>query len=119
VGAAPEIDWKDYLGKLQQTLPAGVAIQSVLIVSSSPLVDFPQSTVPLQGSRVANLNFGASSPTLPSIPDWLDGLGTLVGFVDAVPNSVEIQPDGSYLVNITMHINQDAFSLRFPAGETN
>jgi hypothetical protein len=113
VGASTEIDWKTYLQKLQATLPPGVAINGVTIESASPFVDFAQSSVPLEGSRVATLSFAAMSPTLPSIPDWLDGLATLQGFADAVPGSVQVQTDGTYLVNITMHINADAFSLRF------
>jgi hypothetical protein len=113
VGASTEIDWTDYLLKLQQTLPAGVQVNTVTIDSASPFIDYSQSTVPLQGSRVATLSFGAVSPTLPSIPDWLDGLKTLVGFADAVPDSVVINPDDSYTVNITMHINSEAFSKRF------
>lgn len=113
VGASTEIDWKDYLLKLQATLPAGVVVNTVTIDSASPFADYPQSSTPLEGSRVATLSFSATSPTLPSIPGWLDGLANLTGFADAVPDSVVIQGDGSYLVNITMHINSDAFSLRF------
>ena len=114
VGASTEIDWKDYLEGLQATLPAGVTISSVTIDSASPFVDYAQSSVPLEGSRVATLVFTAVSPGLPTIPSWLDGLGTLTGFADAVPGSVNVQSDGSYLVNITMHINSDAFARRFP-----
>ncbi|MBX3099270.1 MAG: hypothetical protein KF761_06775 [Salinibacterium sp.] len=114
VGAATEIDWKSYLENLQATLPSGVAISSVTIDSATPFVDYAQSAVPLEGSRVATLVFTAISPGLPSIPSWLNGLGTLDGFADAVPGSVNVQSDGSYLVNITMHINSDAFAHRFP-----
>lgn len=114
VGAATEIDWKSYLESLQSTLPDGVLIQSVTIDSATPFADYAQSSVPLEGSRVATLVFTAYSPGLPSIPTWLDGIGTLKGFADAVPGSVTVQTDGSYLVNITMHINSDAFALRFP-----
>ena len=82
--------------------------------SATAFLDYAQSTVPLEGSRVGTLVFTAMSPGLPSIPGWLDGLATLKGFADAVPGSVSYQDDGTYLVNITMHINSDAFSLRFP-----
>ena len=114
VGASTEIAWKPYLESLQATLPAGVQINSVAIDSASPFEDYSQSSVPLEGSRVATLMFTAVSPGLPSIPSWLDGLGTLDGFADAVPGSVNVQPDGSYVVNIIMHINSDAFALRYP-----
>jgi Tfp pilus assembly protein PilN len=116
VGASTEIDWKTYLENLQATLPDGVTITNVTIDSATPFADYTQSTVPLEGSRVATLVFSAVSPGLPTIPSWLDGLATLKGFADAVPGSVTAQDDGSsYLVNITMHINSDAFALRFPA----
>lgn len=117
VGASTEIDWKDYLVKLQATLPSGVTIDTVTIDSASPFSDYVQSTVPLAGARVATVTFTATSPTIPSIPTWLDGLAKLVGFTDAVPGSVSIKEDGTYLVNITMHINSDAFSQRFAPEE--
>lgn len=114
VGASTEIDWKSYLESLQSTLPSGVTISSVQIDSATPFVDYVQSTSPLEGSRIATLVFSAKSPGLPSIPTWLDGLATLPGFADAVPGSVSVQDDGTYLVNIIMHIDSEAFSLRFP-----
>lgn len=117
VGASTEIDWTSYLESLQATLPEGVVITSVAIDSASPFTDYAQSSSPLEGSRVATLLFTATSPGLPSIPSWLDGLSTLKGFADAVPGSVNANNDGTYVVNITMHIDSDAFALRFP-GET-
>lgn len=117
VGASTEIEWPDYLNKLQATLPEGVMIDTVTIDSASPFVDYVQSTVPLASTRVATVTFTAISPTIPSIPSWLDGLATLTGFADAVPNSVSLKEDGTYLVNITMHINSAAFSQRFAREE--
>lgn len=113
VGASTEIDWKTYLLALQATLPAGVTVTGVDTDSASPITDFAQSTVPLEGGRVGTLAFAATSPTLPSIPSWLNGLRSLPGFVDAVPNSVTQQADGSYTASITMHINAEAYSGRF------
>ena len=113
VGASTEIDWMNYLRSLESTLPGGVVISAVRLESATPFADYAQSSVPLEGARVATLEFTASSPTLPTIPDWLDGLATLPGFADAVPGSVAIQSDGTYLVNITMHINSEAFTHRF------
>ena len=114
MGASTEIEWKTYLEDLQRTLPLGVIITSVSIESASPFADFGQSSAPLQASRVATLSFTAISPTIPDIPVWLDGLQKLLGFADAVPDAVSIQPDGTYLVNMSMHINADAYSHRFP-----
>ena len=116
IGMSPEIDWKAYLDDVQKTLPDGMTIDTVQIDSSSPQAAFVQSTAPLQGNRVATLSFTAKSPTLPVVPPWLDRLQALRGFADALPGSVVKNPDGVYMVNITMHINEAAFSKRFPAG---
>lgn len=118
VGGSTDIDWPTYLEKVQGTLPVGVTIVSVSLDQASPLAAYAQSTAPLQGSRVATLTFQATSPTLPSIPDWLNGLATLPGFADAQPGSVALE-EGSYTADITMHITADALSGRFDqkAGE--
>lgn len=112
VGSSTEIDWKKYLTALQATLPEGVTLQTVSIESGTPMQTFTQSDGPLQGSRVASLDFTAQSAVLPSIPDWLRGMADLPGFVDAIPGSVK-QDEGAYLVDVLMHINTDAFSMRF------
>jgi hypothetical protein len=117
VGGSTDIDWKTYLTSLQGTLPGGVLITAVTVETGSPITDYAQPTVPLEGARIGTLTFEATSPTLPSIPEWLNGLENLDGFVDAVPNSVEIVEDGTYTVSITMHINAEAFSARFAAEE--
>lgn len=117
VGGSTDIDWKTYLSNLQATLPAGVVITSVDVETGSPITDFAQPTVPLEGARIGTLTFEATSPALPSIPVWLDGLETLEGFVDAVPNSVEMVEAGGYKASITMHINAEAYSGRFAQEE--
>jgi hypothetical protein len=118
VGGSTDIDWKDYLSALQATLPVGVTITSVETESASPIADYAQSMIPLEGSRVGTLSFEALSPTLPSIPEWLDALTTLEGFVDAVPNSVVISDNGEYTVSITMHVNAEAFSGKYVGDES-
>jgi hypothetical protein len=118
VGASTEIDWRAYLTQVQQTLPAGVTLQTITVDAASPLASYAQSTAPLQGARIATLSFTAQSPTLPQVPSWLDALAGLPGFVDAVPGSVTLdQQSNVYTVNIVMHINQDAYSKRFEPEE--
>lgn len=112
VGDATEIDWQDYLTKLQATLPAGVALATVSIGTADPMTAYAQSTTPLEGNRIATLAFTATSPSLPSIPVWLDGLKTLPGFVDATPGQVSLT-NGVYSADVTMHIGPDAFANRF------
>jgi hypothetical protein len=118
VGASTEIDWKDYLDKVQATLPADAALKSVAVNSATPLATYEQPTAPLQGSRVATLVFQATSPVLPVVPTWLASLATLPGFSDATPDSVTLDDTThQYTVTITMHIDDAAFDKRFQTKE--
>ena len=117
VGAGTEVDWSDYLGKLRATLPAGVTLSSVTVDSASPTTGYAQSTVPLEGPRVATLTFTALSPTLPDVPTWIDALATLPAFVDAVPDAVTLDESGAYVVDVTMHVDARAYSGRYALQE--
>jgi len=59
------------------------------------------------------LSITVGSPTLPSVPAWLEALQGLPGFADAVPGSITQTATGGYTVALTMHINSDAFAQRF------
>ena len=114
VGSSTEIDWKKYLENVQTTLPAGVTIDAITVDSASPLAIYDQPTLPLQGARVATVGFTATSAVLPDVPTWLNALATLPGFADALPSSANLdEATNTYKVNITMHINDAAFSKRF------
>ncbi len=113
VGTSTEIDWRTYLISVQSTLPPNVTLDSVNIDSATPFTSYAQASAPLQGERVATLSFTAISSTLPQVPQWLVALSTLKGFADANPGSVTRNENGTYSVNITMHINQAAFTNRF------
>ena len=117
VGAGTEVDWAAYLGALRGSLPGGVRLTSVTVDSATPLAVYEQSTAPLEGPRIATLTFTALSPALPDVPTWIDALATLPAFVDAVPNSVTLDESGAYAVNMTMHIDNRAFSGRFAPEE--
>ncbi|TAM69502.1 MAG: hypothetical protein EPN48_09090 [Microbacteriaceae bacterium] len=113
VGASTEIDWKTYLTAVQNTLPAGVQMGTVKIDSASPLAAYAQASAPLQGSRVATLSFAATTATLPQVPAWLNALATLPGYADGAPGTVTRNENGSYVANVTLHINEAAFDKRF------
>jgi hypothetical protein len=115
VGGSTEIDWGTYLDRVQASLPSGVTITGVSIDSASALTTYTQATAPLEGSRIATLTFTASSPTLPSIPVWLDALKSLPGYTDANANSVTLATSGSsgYTANITIHINTAAYDGKY------
>ncbi|HEX7405507.1 MAG TPA: hypothetical protein VF307_06245 [Candidatus Nanopelagicaceae bacterium] len=113
VGTSTEINWEQYLTLVQATLPPNVTLDTVNIDSATPFAPYTQATAPLQGSRIATLSFTARSSTLPEVPTWLNALTTLPGYADASPGSVTRSDTGAYSVNITMHINQAAFTHRF------
>jgi len=111
VGGSTEIDWQDYLARVQASLPAGVTLDEFSVDASTVTEQYPQSSIPLQGARIATLEFTATSPALPEIPDWLVRLRELPGFVDANPGSVTLGQNG-YIATITMHIDAQAYSNR-------
>jgi len=113
IGISTEINWQKYLNEVQATLPSNVTVDSVNIDSATPLASYTQPSSPLQGGRIATLNFTATSSTLPRVPDWLKALATLPGYADATPGSMTRNESGSYSVSMTMHIDETAFSNRF------
>lgn len=113
VGTSTEIDWKAYLTDIQNSLPAGTLVTNVVAETATPLATFTQPSVPLQGDRIGELSFTAISQSLPDVEAWLDKLSELTGYVDASPGSLSRMEDGTYQVNITMHVNKDALLLRF------
>lgn len=114
VGTSTEIDWKAYLVSIQNSLPDGTLVTNVSAETATPIADFVQPSVPLQGDRIGELRFTATSTSLPRVEAWLDALAKLTGYVDATPGSVNLNPETKvYEVTITMHINKDALLLRF------
>ncbi len=113
VGTSTEIDWRAYLISVQATLPSDVTLETINVDSATPFSPFTQATAPLQGTRIATLSFTAKSANLPKVPTWLVALTSLPGYADASPGSVTRTESGGYLVSITMHINEDAFTHRF------
>jgi Tfp pilus assembly protein PilN len=114
VGTSTEIDWKAYLEDIQASLPAGTLVTNVVAETATPLSTFAQPAVPLQGNRIGELTFTATSKSLPDVEKWLQALAELNGYVDASPGSVSLNDDtGTYEVSITMHIDEDALLLRY------
>jgi Tfp pilus assembly protein PilN len=114
VGTSTEIDWKAYLVSIQKSLPSGTLVTNVAADTATPILDFVQPLVPLQGDRIGELRFTATSTSLPDVEKWLEALAKLTGYVDATPGSVTLNSQAAlYEVTITMHINADALLLRF------
>ncbi len=116
VGGSTEIDWQTTLQRVQDSLPAGVTITGVQIDSATPLEAYAQATGPLQGQRVATLTIDAASPTLPSVPAWLDSVKGLRGFVDANANSVTLDTSTNvYTVDMTIHLDEKVYDGKYAA----
>jgi Tfp pilus assembly protein PilN len=114
VGTSTEIDWKAYLVDIQNSLPSGTLVTNVSAETATPIADFVQPSVPLQGDRIGELRFTATSTSLPNVEAWLNSLAKLTGYVDAAPGSVGLNTRTElYEVTITMHINREALLLRF------
>jgi len=117
VGASTEVDWKAYLQGISRVLPGNVTINTVTVDAASPLAAYDQPTAPLQAQRVATLTLTITSPNLPIVPEWLEALKTLPGYADGTPSAITQDDSGAYTVNLTMHINEGAYSHRFAVEE--
>ena len=117
LGLSTEVDWKAYLADIRSILPADVMIDTVSVTTASPWTTFAQSTVPLMKPRTASLAFELTSPGLPTVPLWLEGLRDLPGYADASPGSITRSDDGSYVVSLALNINASALSNRFAVKE--
>lgn len=115
IGMSSEIDWAEYLSKVQAVLPAGVAITTFIVDAATPMTAFGAPDTPLQGDRIASITFTASAGELPDIRDWLNALKELNGYADAWSDAITLG-DGGYVAGITMHVNRDALANRFTGG---
>lgn len=114
VGTSTEIDWEAYLTDIQASLPAGTLVTNVVAETATPITAFAPPSAPLQGDRIGELKFTATSSSLPDVEQWLYALAKLDGYVDASPGSVTLNSGTTtYEVTITMHVNKDALLLRF------
>ncbi len=110
VGGSTEIDWQSTLQGVQDSLPAGVAITGVQIDSATPLEAYTQATGPSRASGSRRSRWTPASPTLPSVPSWLDAVRKLPGYVDANANSVTLDTStGVYTVDMTIHLDETVF----------
>lgn len=116
LAVSPEIDWREYLGYIQASLPEGTTVTSFDLTSGSVTTPFAPPSDPLQGPRVAQLSFVAVSPELPDVSQWIDNLAEVPGFQDATPSSLRNDESG-WTATIVMHVNAQALSGRFADAE--
>jgi hypothetical protein len=105
IGSTTEVRWRAYFAEIQASLPAGTLVTNFSATTATPTTPYAVPSVPLQGDRIGELSFTATSATLPDIEAWLNGLEKLTGFVDASPGTIVLDDGGAYTVNIIMHIN--------------
>ena len=113
IGSTTEVRWKAYIAEIQASLPAGTFVTNFSATAATPTAPYAPPSAPLQGDRIGELIFTATSATLPDIEAWLNGLEKITGFVDASPGTVVLAEGGTYTVNIVMHINAKVFDNPF------
>ena len=116
LGVEGEIAWEPYIATVQSTLLPGMSITSIqtTLVPVSTVGASPDIAAP---PYVATLLIEAHSPKA-QISDWLNALGTLKGFVDANPGSVQLDDSThDYTVQVVMHVNKEILAGRFVAGK--
>ena len=114
VGGSTEIDWDSALSGIRGALPEGVSISAMTIDSASPTQAFEQSSVPLQGQRVATLSLTVRTATIPSVPDWNDRLSTLPGYADSTIASISLNADtGEYSAVVQVNLDADAYDGKY------
>lgn len=107
-----EIAWSSMIDSFIATLPPGASLAGVTTEGTSPMALHAQPLAPLQGARVATATFTVRSDA--QLPDVLDALETLPGFVDAqVPEAAALE-DGSIETTFVLHLGEGAYANRFP-----
>lgn len=116
-GASTEILWDALFDQITSYLPEGVTLVSGTMIGRAPWESEPAPAGPLRSPRVATLNLVVMSSSLPDETTLVRRLAQLPGFADATPDSVA-QADGVFTTTITLNVNEDALSGRFPATGT-
>ena len=113
IGASTEIDWQAHMAEVEAALSDGAAIKAVTVQANTPLAALPASESSLDKPRVATISYEIASPNLPDIPDLLDRLSQITGYVEAVPGSIALDESGVYLVNLDINVDERILSNRF------
>lgn len=112
VGASTEVDWTAFLGEVRATTGGGLALTGISIDSASPLAAYEQSTVPLQGVRVATVTLDVKAADIGGVSAWLTRLASLPAVSDVAPGPVS-QEESGYTASAIIHLGPDAFDHRF------
>jgi Tfp pilus assembly protein PilN len=125
LGMSTEVLWRDYLSAIAAAAPEGVSIETMAILTSSPMELPPPPLTPLDEQAVGTITFTANSLTLPDTAQWVESLAAVPGLTNAWFSSATITEEEElayYSVNGTVQITVDARANRFveaePAAET-
>jgi hypothetical protein len=117
VVTSTEIDWQSFVTGIEAVMPAGMVLHSVAAEGSSPMAGLAQAADPLQGPRVATVTCIVRSPAMITVPDAVDLMDELPGFVDAQVPISELKPEGYFETTFLVHLDEGAYLDRFPAVE--
>lgn len=109
VGAL-DVDWAAYIAQIRGLMPEGFALTGVTIDSSTPISAVPAQSGTLAADRVASLRLTVSSPELVPSTQWIDGLATLPGYVDAALTSSTRDDNGTYRTTVTLAVDSTVYS---------
>ncbi|MBO1769326.1 hypothetical protein [Agrococcus sp. TF02-05] len=117
VATGTEIDWQVFVSGIEAAMPADMVLHSLEVTGSSPMAGLAQPADPLQGARVATVTCIVRSPAMLTVPDVVDLMGGLTGFVDAQVPLSELKPEGYFETTFVVHLDEGAYASRFPAAE--
>ena len=117
IGSSTEILWADLLNTITSYLPEGSTLDSGTLTGRTPWEPALMPVGPLRAPRVATLSLIVKSSSLLDTTAIIRKLAELPGFADATPDLVELD-GGGYKTTITLNVNEDALSGRFPADGT-
>jgi hypothetical protein len=112
MGASTEILWNSVVGPIRSALPTGVVLDTLTMAGHAPGAADLTPDGPLGNPRQATIAMTLFSPTFLDAPAVARKLVDVPGFADASLGSVTAV-EGGYMANITLNINEKAFSGRF------
>ncbi|TQL41916.1 hypothetical protein FB562_2502 [Homoserinimonas aerilata] len=111
VASAPEIMWREYLGQLQATLPAGASITQIDVAGTSTTQGPPAVDGPLAKAQVTQIVLAGVFTSVSDVAQWqdnLEGIESIVGFWITPISDAE----GAYEIQATINVDHTALALR-------
>lgn len=118
IGASTEIDWTEYIDRVEETLPADAVFTAISVASATPIDPLPSMTEDSAGAGVATISLEATSAQVIDVRNWLVALAGLPGVTDVSPKSVTRQDDGSYAAAVVVTVDSSTYWNRFLPADT-